>query len=285
MTMETAPAVLMLFSALVETEDWAGAVRLADDVYASLPGCGNPAMHAMALQKLALAFVQAPEGAGQDSRRATSLLEEAEGMFAAGGKVPNKEGQAATWESLEAVLAQSGRLPEAAKWTTKLLAMFDERGDSAMVGEHASFIGEKLVRVGGEQNCKLAVPLLERALLASASPGVDAEQAADLRIKALSYLGTAKMDLGSFDQALTYTSLLVKDMEKLGDVGGVAGALRTRAMIHDRCGARVEAIADLEKLLEIAVPGCSGLDEETRNAMVVEAAEILKTFRADSGAL
>jgi hypothetical protein len=109
------------FSALVETGDWAGAVRLADEVYTALPGV-NPAMHAvnpsplnpkppnlqtlhqnpetaakqprsacayayqpstlmpkpctltpqMALQKLALAFVQAPEGGGQDSHRSSS---------------------------------------------------------------------------------------------------------------------------------------------------------------------------------------------------------------------
>jgi len=180
-----------------------------------------------------LVFMQAPEDSGQDSRRATALLEEAEGMFAARGDV---EGQSATWRSLVAVLAKFGRLAEAATWTTKLLDLGDVREDPAMVGVHACFIGEKLVRVGGDRNCALAVPLLERALAASASPG---PQAAEFRMQALASLATALMDLGSFDRALTYSSLSVADMELLGDAGGIAGALRTRATLHDKRGAKV----------------------------------------------
>ena len=135
----------------------------------------------MALQQLALAFMQAPEDSGQDSRRATALLEEAEGMFAARGDV---EGQSATWNSLEAVLAKFGRLAEAAKWTTKLLDLGDVCQDPEMVGDHACFMGEKLVSVGGEDNCRLAVPLLERALAASASQKLAGQpEAAEFRMK------------------------------------------------------------------------------------------------------
>ena len=280
MTLEAgAPPVLVRFSALVGTQDWAGAVRLADEVDAALKDV-QPEMRAVALQGLAFALIQAPEGSGQDSRRATALLKEAEGMFAACGDV---EGQSVTWNSLEAVLAKFGRLAEAATWTTKLLDLGDVWGDPAMVGEHACFIGEKLVRVGGDRNCALAVPLLERALRASASPALAGQpKAAEFRMKALSYLATALMDLGSFDQALEYSSLSVADMEVLGDAGGIAGALRTRAMIHDKRGAKADACADLEALLAVAVPGCSGLPEETRAALVDEATQILARLRAEA---
>ena len=48
---EGAPAVLVHFSALVGTADWTGAVRLADEVYAALPGV-NPDMRAVKPQTL-----------------------------------------------------------------------------------------------------------------------------------------------------------------------------------------------------------------------------------------
>jgi len=46
-----APAALVRFSALLGTSDWAGAVRLADEVYAALPGV-NPDMRAVKPQTL-----------------------------------------------------------------------------------------------------------------------------------------------------------------------------------------------------------------------------------------
>jgi len=275
---EGAPVVLARFSALARAQDWAGAVLLVDEMYAALPAPGvNPDMRAMALQHLSVALVEAPAGQGQDGNRAVSLLEEAEAIFAALVPVPT-DAQEVTWNSLEAVLSIFGRLPEATTWTTKLLDLDQARGLPGMVGKRGCIIGEKLVREGGERNCALAVPLLKRALDASATlagHSPPSPKAADFRMQALSYLGNALTDLGEFDEALTYTRLLVADMEDLGDAGGIAGALRTRAMIHDRRGAKADAISDLQTLLKVAVPGCSGLPEETRAALVVQVTEIL----------
>lgn len=69
-------------------------------------------------------------------------------------------------------------------------------------------------------------------------------------------------------------------MKALDDAGNVVAALRTRAMIHDRRGAKAEACADLQNLLEVAVPGCAGLPEATRVALVNEATGILARIQA-----
>ena len=51
-----------------------------------------------------------------------------------------------------------------------------------------------------------------------------------------------------------------------------------------RRGAKAEACADLQKVLEVAVPGCSGLPEEMRATLVVEATAVLDALRKEATA-
>jgi len=113
---------------------------------------------------------------------AAFLFEEVEGLFAARGEIG---GQESSWNSLETILVMLGRPAEAAKWTEKLMDLFDQQEDPEVLATRACFMGEKLLSAGGETNSLLAVPLLERALAASASPAhVGQPWAAQFRMQA-----------------------------------------------------------------------------------------------------
>ena len=105
--------------------------------------------------------------------------------------------------------------------------MFEADGDHENVGEHGTFLGSRLVRRGGVDNARLAVPLLQRALAASDHlPARSADNA--IRMEALAGLGNAYIDLDEFDSAIATISQSVADMQERGEAGGIVGALRNR---------------------------------------------------------
>ena len=255
---------------LTAARDWAGVLLLQDEVRSALVGCDDVATSTFALQQLALAHGQVG-----DSLKAAELLEEVDRIFGSSGEI---RGQMSCWNSLASVHARARppRLAEAAKWTQKLMDQLDKDGNYDSMCSHGVFIGNHLVQAGGTEECALAVPFLERALAASEK----SDDPSAVRMQALACLGTAYMDLGEFDKALSAASKSVEDMEALGDAGGMCGAYRSRAMIHERRGVQIDALADLQKMLQILVPGCTGLSESMRVQLVAEAETQIRRLRA-----
>jgi len=251
-------------------------VQMADQVRAVLKGKNE--VTTMTLQNLALAYWRVPATQGRDLLKSAELLEEVEGMFEVLGQV---QGQLSCWNSLISLLVKAGRPSEAAKWTEKLMDYATISEDHDLIGMHGVFLGEALVSAQSTDNAQLAIPFLERALAASTKcEGPQADN--DLRMKALAALGCAYMDLEQFDKALETTTLSVSDMEARNDGGGIAGALRRRAMIYSRMGQFENAATDLQTMLQVLAPGrCPGMPEAMRLEVAAEGQTLLQRLRGN----